>query len=266
MRIRAKISLFVIPLAMLPLLLIGLYSYRSLIKGFEEQAYLDDQQLCLLAATRIEQELDECHDGLLLIASLLSTHLIKPDGQRLEQLIAGANPPIEEVAQSLAIRHSPHVRIRLIAPDGKELLIAQGLAKEFKLGNALNESIFLQAVSVQGQFPPIKRDQDNGWTTTFSTHLQHDLTLKGFIFLDLNLEALSKILRELAKARPAYYFLFDGSGRILAEGGETPLSESAPAYKKYQAALLQARENPAPNFIHKTFDVEGKRFFIGSRP
>lgn len=101
MRIRTKISLFVIPLAMLPLLLVGLYAYRALIKGFEEQAYLDDQQLCLLAATKIEQVLDECHNSLVLLSSLLVS---QRENQRLQKFGPGVDHSIQKVAQSLVLQ------------------------------------------------------------------------------------------------------------------------------------------------------------------
>ena len=39
MRIRNKISLFVIPLTILPMLILGIFSYQSLLKGFEEDVY-----------------------------------------------------------------------------------------------------------------------------------------------------------------------------------------------------------------------------------
>ncbi len=269
MRIRNKLFLFVIPLAMLPLLLVGLYAYQSLLKGFEEQAYLADQQLCLSTAAGIEQVLDECHDNLNLLSSMLSTWLSQPDGRRLEQMIARKNP-IAEFAQSLALRRSPYLQIRLLAPEGKELFIARGLVRNFELGSALDEPIFLQAVSVSGQFPPHAQDRDGRGVTTFSERLlhnrtAHDQTLLGFVFLDLDLEAISKILRAAA-ATPGYYFLFDGSGRILADGGEAPLFETELQTENYQALLQQIRANPKPAFSHRAYRMAGKRFFISSRP
>jgi len=270
MRIRTRLSLFVIPLALLPLLLVGLYAYQSLLKGFEEQAYLDDQQLCLIAAAGVEQVLDECHDNLNLLSSMLSAWLSQSDGQRLKQMIPRENP-IKEFAQSLALRHSPYLQIRLLAPEGKELFIARGLIKNFALGSALDEPIFLQAVSVSGQFPPHAQDRDGRGVTTFSERLihrrtVHDQTLLGFVFLDLDLEAISKILRQATAATPGYYFLFDGSGRILADGGEAALFEAELQTESYQPLLQQIRANPKPAFSHQAYHMAGKRFFISSRP
>jgi hypothetical protein len=269
MRIRNKLFLFVIPLAMLPLLLVGLYAYQALLKGFEEQAYLDDQQLCLNAAAGIEQVLDECHDNLNLLSSMLLTWLSQPDRQRLEQMIARQNP-IKEFAQSLALRYSPYLQIRLIAPEGKELFIARGLSRNFKLGSALDEPIFMQAVSVSGQFPPHAKNRHGQGVTTFSERLIHspavyDQTLLGFVFLGLDLEAISKILRAAA-ATPGYYFLFDGSGRILADGGEAPLFETESQTESDQSLLQQIRANPKPAFFHQACRVADQRFFINSRP
>jgi signal transduction histidine kinase len=270
MRIRTKLFLFVIPLAMLPLLLVGLYAYQSLLKGFEEQAYLADQQLCLSAAAGIEQILDECHDNLNLLSSMLSTWLSRPDERRLEQMIARENP-IKEFAQSLALRYSPYLQIRLLAPEGKELFIARGLIRKLELGSALDDPIFLQAVSVSGQFPPQAQDRHGRGVTTFSERLihrrtAHDQTLLGFVFLDLDLEAISKTLRAVAATTPGYYFLFDGSGRILADGGDAPLFETESQTESYQSLLQQIRANPKPAFSHRAYRMAGKRFFFSSRP
>jgi signal transduction histidine kinase len=269
MRIRSKLFLFVIPLAMLPLLFVGLYAYQSLLKGFEEQAYLDDQRLCLSVAAGIEQVLDECHDNLNLLSSMLSTWLSQPDRQRLELMIARENP-IKEFAQSLALRHSPSLQIRLLAPEGKELFIARGLIRNSELGSALDEPIFLQAVSVSGQFPPNAQNRDGRGVTTFSERLIHgrtihDQTLLGFVFLDLDLEAISKILRAAATT-PGYYFLFDGSGRILADGGAAPLFAAELQTESHQSLLQQICANPQPAFSHQAYRMAGKRFFVSSRP
>jgi signal transduction histidine kinase len=209
------------------------------------------------------------------LSSLLLPHLNKPDAQQVETLIAGVDNPIKEVANGLAIYHSPYVRIRFIASDGRELFITQGLKKDFNLGSALDESIFLQAVSVSGQFPPLKREHDSLWVTTFSIPLNYakgatpwgyDVALLGFIFLDLDMASLSKILREMAATRPGYYFLFDGSGSIIAEGGTSLISAGDPNYEHYQSALRQVRDDPKPNFSHHAFDAGEQRFFIGSQP
>ena len=83
MRIRKKILSLVIPLSILPSLMIGIYAYNTLITGFEEQIYLENQQLCHLAASNVEDLLDKCHDGILLISTILSTKLLSR--QALEQ-------------------------------------------------------------------------------------------------------------------------------------------------------------------------------------
>lgn len=284
MRVRTKISLFVIPLAILPLLLVGLFSYQSLLKGFEEQAYLDDQQLCLIAATRIEKALDESRDGTLLLSSLLSSKLNKRGDQRVdldpvkrervEKLLEGDDNPIKEFARGLAIRYSPCVRIRLIGPDGKELFKTQGMTEEFELGSALHDPIFLQAVAVSVanrylcQFSPVERCHDGKRRTTFSIPLYYGEgsrgVLMGFVFLDLDLEAFSKILLEMETTRPGYYFLFDGSGKIMAEAGGHLVSATEPDYEDYQSAVRQVVDNPQPGFTHTAYEAAGKRFFVSS--
>jgi len=268
MRIRTKFSFFVIPLAILPLLFVGLFSFRTLIQGFDQQTYLEDQQLSNIAATRIERILDDCRDSILMISTLASTKISKSADRSLERLIAEADNSIQQTAAGFALRHSPHVRIRFLAADGRELFAAQGLGKSFRLGNALTEPIFLQAVAVSGQarfpcqFPPA-RGNDGVWTTSFSVPLLHNGEIRGFVFLDLDLKAFAEGLNRLTAGSPGYYFLFDGTGNVLAEAGEAPLSEKDP---QAHALFAQVRTDPEPVFTHKQYHAGPKKLFINSRP
>jgi len=272
MRIRGKISLFVIPLATVPIILIGLFSHRLLTKAFAEQIYLDEKQLCQMTVTRLERALDECRDGLLLLSALLKTEIQKHDAPELEKIISADGNLIQTTAKAITIRHSPYVKIRLILANGKEVFAAQELRTGFAANSARREPIFLQAVAVASyghrfitQFPPFKMPNAHVAVTTFSVPLYYNATLLGFVFLDYEVAAFSKILREVA-ASPGYYFLHDGGGKIIVEAGEAVISELDPYHQEYQSTLQQIRNNPQPVFVHHDYSVGSKRFFVSARP
>jgi hypothetical protein len=203
MRIRGKISLFVIPLATVPIMLIGLFSHQSLTQAFAEQIYMDEKQLCQMTAARLERAMDECRDGLLLLSSLLKTEIQKHNKPQLEKIISADGNLIQTTAKAITIRHSPHVKIRLILANGKEVFAAQELRTGFAANSALHEPIFLQAVAVASygyqfitQFPPFEIPHTHVVATTFSVPLYHNATLLGFVFLDYDLAAFSKIWRD----------------------------------------------------------------------
>jgi signal transduction histidine kinase len=270
MRIRGKISLFVIPLATVPIILIGLFSYRSLTEAFAEQIYLDEKQLCQMTAARLERALDECRDGLLLLSSLLKTEIQKHDKPELEKIISADGNLIQTTARAITIRHSPYVKIRLVLANGKEGFAAQELRAGFAAKSALHEPVFLQAVAVASygyrfitQFPPGKTSNEQIVATTFSVPLYHNATLLGFVFLDYDVAAFAKILREVATVRPGYYFLHDGGGKTIVEAG---IAESNPSHQEYHSTLQQIRNNPQPVFVHHDYSADGKRFFVSARP
>ncbi len=273
MRIRGKISLFVIPLAMAPIILIGLFSHRSLTKAFAEQIYLDEKRLCQMTAARLERALDECRDGLLLLSSLLKTEIQKHDDPQLEKIISADGNLIQTTAKAITIRHSPYVKIRLIMANGNAVFAAPEPRTGFAAGSALREPIFLQAVAVSSygyrfitQFPPDKISNEQFVATTFSVPLYHNTRLLGFVFLDYDLAAFSKILRDAATASPGYYFLHDGGGKIIVEAGEPVIAEADFYHQEYQSTLQQMRNNPQPVFVHHDYSADGKRFFISARP
>jgi signal transduction histidine kinase len=273
MRIRGKISLFVIPLATVPIILIGLFSHRSLTKAFAEQIYLDEKQLCRMTATRLERAMDECRDGLLLLSSLLKTEIKKSDKPDLEKIISTDENLIQATAKAMTIRHSPYVRLRIILANGKEVFAAQQLRASFAANSALHEPIFLQAVAVASygylfvtQFPPFEITNDHILATTFSVPLYHKATLLGFVFLDYDLAAFSKILQDMAVASPGYYLLHDGGGKIIAAAGEAVIPESDSYHQEYQSTLQQIRNNPQPVFVHRDYSAGGKRFFVSAQP
>ena len=274
MRIRNKISLFVIPLATVPLILIGTLAYRFLNQGFREQAYLEDQQLCMIAVTRIEQVLNDCRNSLLWLSSQVSARYPASGQTGIEDVLQSENDPIQVAARDLALRHSPYVQIRFISPEGKEWFKTRGLPSAHEPGSALQESIFLQAIACVWdwrwprpvQLPAVEQKRPGHWTTTFSMSLIDDMILRGLIFIDLDLQAFSKILDESARTRPAYYFLFDGTGTRLAAGGDSTAFNSDIFQKKYAAAFRRMRKNPKPSFAHTAFDVGGKRYFLSFHP
>ena len=273
MRIRSKISLFIIPLATVPLILLGLFSYQSLTKAFAEQIYLDEKQLCQMTVARLERALDECRDGLLLLSALLKTEIQKHDAPELEKIISADGNLIQTTAKAITIRHSPDVKIRLLLANGKEVFAGQELRAGFAAKNALREPIFLQAVAVASygyqfitQFPPGKIPNEHVVVSTFSVPLYHNATLLGFVFLDYDLAAFSKILWDMAAASPGYYFLYDGEGKIIVDAGEAVISESDPHHREYQSTLQHIRNNPQPVFVQHDYSTGGRRFFVGARP
>jgi two-component system, NtrC family, sensor kinase len=266
MRIRTKFSLFVIPLVLLPLVVVGFFSYNVLTGGFKEQAHFADRQLSASVAQRIEQHLDNCHTNLLLLSSIISNRLNMTEEQSIETLVSTDEKFIEEIADAVALRFSPHLRIRIIAPDGRELFIAAGDNWESELRSALDEPIFLQSVSVSGQFPPVKKDPQGSLASTFSRSLTRQETLLGFVYFDLDMDAIVRILRDMAVTKPGYYFLFDGSGTILAEAGTIPLSTQSPAQRKFETSIRYMRENPQPAFTHFTERIGKHNIFLSIQP
>jgi signal transduction histidine kinase len=268
MKIRYRIFLFVIPLAILPLLLLGIFSNSSLNKGFQEQAILQDQQLCLIAATQIEQILDECYRNLLLLTSQLSNQFYETKNQSIENIIADENNPIKQTARELSLRYSPFLKIRFLAPNGEEKFSTSGLEDETVLGSAVQESNFLKAVAIAGGFPPspIQLQPTEGkLVTTFSINLQFDQTLLGFIFIELNLQAISIILEQLVQTSQISYFLFDGSGKILVNSPNNKIYHET-FENKFDSIINQTAKKLSTSFEFTSFTFDKKNYFFSSRP
>lgn len=266
MTIRTKISLFVVPLVLVPLCIVGLFSFQLLNRGFQEQSKLTDQQLSLTVATRIEQLLDECNTNIILLSSILSTRLHLSEEESIEGLIHRVETHIEEITGTLSLRFSPFLRIRIIAPDGRELFVSGSDGREFNLGNALDEPIFLETISVSGQFPPLKDENNGTWTSTFSKSIVYDQTLLGLVYFDLDMKSIEKILHDMTASRPGYYFLFDGSGATLAEAGAVPLVDFSPANENIHTSLRYMTENPLPMFTHYVESAGKHKIFLSSQP
>ena len=266
MSIRSKLALFVIPLVLFPLSIVGFFSFQLMSGGFHTQAYLADQQLCMTVAQRIEQYLDNCQSSLLLVSSILSNRLEETGAKSIEALLRNEGNPAEDIARALALRYSPYLKIRVTAPDGKEIFVAEGDTRKSEMGSALNESFFFQSVSVSGQFPPVKKGPDGSWVTTFSSSLVSGQTLLGFVYFDLNLDAVAKILRDRAGERPGYYFLFDGGGTTLAEAGTITLTDLGPVHQNFRTVLQHMRENPRPTFTHYPDRVGEHTAFLSVQP
>jgi len=266
MSIRTKISLLVIPLVLLPLCIVGFFSYQSLSRGFQEQSYLADQQLSLTVSAKIEQLLDECYNNLLLASSILSNQMVLSGEKSLETFFNEHDNPIEELATGLSTRFSPYLKIRIINPYGKELFVVQTGKEAFEPGSALDEDIFLKSVSVSGQFPPVQKESGGSWVTTFTRSLVYDRNLMGLVYFDLDMDAIGKLLRDIAVSRPGYYYLFDGSGKILAESGAFPFVKNSPTEENIQATIRNTLENQWHVFTHYPGRIDDRRVFYSVQP
>lgn len=268
MKIRYRIFLFVIPLAILPLLFLGVFSYNSLNKGFQEQAILQDQQVCLIAATRIEQILDDCHRDLLLLSSQVSNRFHETKVLSIEKIVESDNNPIKQTARELSLRYSPFLKIRFLAPNGDEKFSTSGLQDETILGSAVMESNFLKAVAIAGGFPPNPiqfQPTEEKSVTTFSINLQFDQALLGFIFIDLNLKAISNILEQLSETSKISYFLFDGSGAIIANNINNFIYTETNR-NKFNSIITKSAEKLSTSFEFTSFNLNNKSYFFSSRP
>lgn len=279
MGIRGKIFLFVIPLVTLPLLLTGGYAYRFLLAGFQEQVYLESEQLCSTAAGRIEQELDDCYQTLLLFAATID-QVLQSKGIPLKDWTA-PDKRICDMARNLAIRFGPYMHLHLVRADGRAIFSTDGISLEIP-GRAPASDIFLQVVSAGGHmgFPkqllapkrsslgaesPKPDDQLDGMTT-FAKAVIDKGALAGMTVIDLHLASFSQILDQFGRAANTYYFLFDGSGALLAEGGQMPHFTSEPEAQKFMAGLEQLRQNPAPEFVEKRIAGDQQHFLAYTRP
>ncbi len=219
MRIRTRLLFYILPLIILPILVLGFFSYRSLKGGFEEQVQLEGEHLSQMTASRIEEKLDECYADMLVLQSEASkewsTSSAFSDGLTTGNTLTG------RLAQRFVIRHSPFVQARIVRADGKELLVVRGLHQTQERGSALNDAMFMPAVamSFSKRIPiqfPIDTISGNP-ITTFSAPVFSSTSLVGFVFFDLDLRFAARIVNEMAVFQPGRYILFDDAGKVIAE-------------------------------------------------
>ncbi len=273
MKIRNKISLFVIPIAVLPILLLGVFSYIFLNSGFKEQSELEDQRLSLIAANQIEQVLDSCHDALRFLSSQLSKQLISSNKSDFRDIIKQKDSTLQLLANNIALRYSPNLKIRFLAPNGDELFKTVGLESNPELSSALNEVIFLQAVAKGDwriertmQFPPQKHLYDGSLTTTFCFRLIKEGHLFGFIFLDLNLTSFSNILEKISTTQNSYFLLFDGENNKIASGGEKKILQPDFVLEKFDYKLREIHNKLITTFHTTTLIEDIKGYTLCIRP
>ena len=273
MKIRNKISLFVIPSAVLPILLLGIFSYISLNRGFKEQSDLEDQRISLIAANQIEQVLDSCHDALQFLSFLLSKQLISSNKSDFRDIIKQKDCTFQLLANNIALRYSPNLQIRFIAPNGDELFKTDGFENAPELSSALDEAIFLQAVAKGDwrfvktmQFPPQKHQRDGSLTTTFCHRLVKEGRLFGFIFLDINLTSFSNILEKISKTQNSYFLLFDGKNNKIASGGEKKILQSDFVMEKFNYILQEIHNKLVTTFRTTTLKEGIKGYTLCIRP
>ncbi len=270
MRIANKISFFVIPLAVVPLLIIGYFSYNSLTEGFKEQLYLEHQQICNMGAAKIEQTLDECRNELVFLASVIKRQLQTYDFD-FSRMIKNNRREPQEFADGIALRFSPFITIRFLAPDGDEIYVTNGLQALTTLSDVRNNPVFLQAVSktinstVPSQFP-VKEIRASKLMTTFSIPFYNGSELNGLLFLEMDLKLFSRMLGNLAESIECHYLLFDGSGKIIAQGGQPAPGFTKTALKEYTTNLELFLQNPTFSFSQNEMTVNRQKFFMSMLP
>lgn len=231
MGIRTRLLLYTIPLIVVPICLLGFFAYRFLASGFEEQLRLEGTTLCQIAASRIEQKLDECYANMLVLQSEAAQEWQTLGNARFIERLGDGSALTARLAQRFAIRHSPYVQVRIVRADGEVLLHASGLDFARTPSSALDDSIFLQAVAVgfskglPTQFPAIVQDQT--CQTTFAAPLFRDgkeNSLLGLVLLDLDVRFVKHILGQVNALQSGDYVVVDGAGNVLAEHAVTKRS------------------------------------------
>ncbi len=226
--IRTRLLLYTIPLIVLPILLLGFFSYRSLKGGFEEQVQLEGEQLCQAAASRVEQKLDECYANMLVLQTEVAKEWESSSAFQLNGVMSSESTLTGRLAQRFVIRHSPFVQIRIVRADGEEMLVVRGLHPEQQSGSALHEPMFLQAVAMSFskripiQFPV--HTVNGKSVTTFSAPIFSRVridSLLGFVFLDLDVRFAERVVNEMNVFQSGNYVLFDDAGNIIAENSST---------------------------------------------
>lgn len=285
MRIRTKILMLVIPLTILPIVLLGFFSYRTMIEDFKRQLITEDQQRCLIASNRIEQVLDECRDGILFLSSPVGNQiefLTKEKAGKnsfynpaniLSNIIEGEKNPFGITAQELAVRYSPYINIQVTGPDGKELFKCSADGQGRELGHISGELIFLPAValsSINNNLFQLSPQLRNFRTTTFTKSFYggsgENEFLAGFIFLDLDLKVFSKILNDVDKTTHGYYALIDGGKNIMAERENLFDDDNNNNRGEIENTIRSLLDNPKSEFVQYDFSFSGNRYYINMRP
>lgn len=233
MGIRTRLLLYTVPLIVLPMCLLGFFAYRFLARGFEEQLRLENAQLSQMAASRIEQKLDECYANMLVLQSEADKERQTIGNAAFIERLHDGSALTARLTQRFSIRHNPFVQLRIVGADGETLLRTRGLDFADTRASALADSNFLQVVSVgfgkrsPSQFPATHRD--GAWMTTFAAPIfanqmvrneRADL-LFGFLLLDLDLRFVNGMLDQLNEMQSGGYVVVDGAGNVIAQNAST---------------------------------------------
>lgn len=266
MNIRAKIFLFIFPLAIAPLLIIGAFTYRSLERAFEEQSYLDDQQNCNAAAAEIERLLSDCNDAVIMLQSLANRRLAASPHPDVRAIFSSDNTAVASITSMVAARYSPFTRIRFLTPSGDDVFAVSRIGERFTPKAVAHDERFFQTISLDGQFPPDKTGDGSGSMTLFSYRLLRLVQLLGFIRLELDVKMFDELLNNLARTTDGRFILFDGSGRIIADDGMTHRGVSAADSLALERSVESLRKNAAPEFHHHRETIGARQYSFNSRP
>lgn len=226
--------MYTIPLIVVPVALFGIVSYRLLKDGFEEQIQLEGIQLCQIAASRIEQRLDECYANMLVLQSEAEQEWNTMSTQEFAAAMKTNSSLTARLAQRFATRHSPVARIRVATADGRLLLVVRGLSSIFPDSSILGEPAFLTAVTIGfGSRSPQQlhvQDYSDRGTTSFVAPVfsrASEESLLGIILLDLDIGFAARIVEDMNALQPGAYFLFDAARNIIAAAGHNPVAADA---------------------------------------
>lgn len=259
MGIRTRLLLYTVPLIVLPMCLLGFFAYRFLARGFEQQLRLESAQLSQIAASRIEQKLDECYANMLVLQSEADKERQTIGSAAFIERVHDGSALTARLTQRFAIRHSPFVQLRIVGADGETLLRTRGLDFADTRASALVDSNFLHVVSVgfgkrsPSQFPATHRD--GAWMTTFAAPIfanqmvrnERADVLFGFLLLDLDLRFVNGMLDQLNEMQSGGYVVVDGAGNIIAQN-------ASPEFSNKQRRSMILNESFGPTRFQKSGD------------
>ncbi len=266
MSLRGKIFVFILFLSVLPLLIVGIISFRSLRSVFQDQVYLENKEISAVAGNKIEQLLDQCMNDLLTVHLLIEDRMSNNPDRSFSEIFRDESDPILEVVRSIVIRTSPFLRIRIIDRDGKELMRFTRFDEISPLHSAAGDPFFFPSISADMQYPPWKDTEAERTYTTFTCWTRSNETLHGLVAFDLDVEAFSNILIDKAAEAAGDYFLFDGSGRVISHAALPASPVSGGEEKLYQDFIARYRQNPIFDFITATTMIAGTQLFLSTIP
>lgn len=273
MKIAKKISLLVIPLSIIPLIILGLFSYNSILSNYEDETFLGNEQLCLVPALKIESALDECYSGLNLITNLIDRNINELSNSKFLILLTNSiDAPIIETAQELAVRFSPHLKIAFITADGNQFMELEGMQISRKNKSLIEEPFFLNIVAASSinfsAFQTVIYTDNNTGNrfTIFAGPVYYSTELLGFVFLYLDVDIFSRVLADAKNKNPGSYILSDGMHDIFAISGDKTVINDVKNGTDIRDLIQKNTKNLGSGFNHFRNRIQNKEYFFSTRP